>query len=364
MPSVTANPLHNPVSAAPSSPERVAIVADDLTGACDSAAAFLHAGRAVRVWLGDRARFSAPEPVQAFNTDSRALAPAHASRAVARAAAQLAQLPGALLFKKVDSAARGPFAAEILAARRGFQARAVLLAPAFPAAGRTVRNGVLHIADAAGTRAGIDLAGRFPSRSRALIQPVSGPDALAAAFHSGKPVLLCDSATQSDLEALVRTAETLPGLLFAGSAGLARALAARDAECSYPMPPLAARTLIVAGTDHPVTKLQLQNLDREPAGAHQVLRISCLPGDGAQILDAFRGFQPQAVILTGGDTALLAARTLGAHSFILRGELAPGIPWGTMQGGAAEGCTVITKSGGFGTPTIFNQILAALRGSQ
>jgi uncharacterized protein YgbK (DUF1537 family) len=28
----------------------------------------------------------------------------------------------------------------------------------------------------------------------------------------------------------------------------------------------------------------------------------------------------------------------------------------------AEGCIVITKSGGFGTPTIFNEILSALRG--
>ena len=93
-----------------------------------------------------------------------------------------------------------------------------------------------------------------------------------------------------------------------------------------------------------------------------MLRLDFNRRDRARILDAFRTFAPQALILTGGDTALFAANTLGAHSFILHGELAPGIPWGIVQGGMAEGCIVITKSGGFGAPTVFNEILSALRG--
>jgi uncharacterized protein YgbK (DUF1537 family) len=120
--------------------------------------------------------------------------------------------------------------------------------------------------------------------------------------------------------------------------------------------------LLVAGSDHPATKLQLETLDRVDSQAVQVLQIQHSPGDRARILDTFRAFAPQALILTGGDTALLVAHTLGAHSFILHGELAPGIPWGIMQGGRSEGCIVITKSGGFGAPTAFNQILSALRG--
>ena len=77
MHTATANPLYKSAPSVPPLPERVYertyIVADDLTGACDSAAAFLRAGLAVRVWLGDKALFPASEPVQAFNTDSRAL---------------------------------------------------------------------------------------------------------------------------------------------------------------------------------------------------------------------------------------------------------------------------------------------------
>ncbi len=363
MPTAIANPPHKSAPSATSLPEQICLLADDLTGACDAAAAFLPTGRAVRVWLGAAATFPATEPVQAFNTNSRSLSPAKASRIVSRTTSALASIPHALLFKKIDSAARGPFAAEILAAHRASGSRTVLLAPAFPAAGRTVRNGILEIQDATGQRTQIDISNLFPSSSRNLITLVSRPEELAAALHTAKPVLLCDSSTQSDIEALVRAAQKFPGLLFAGSAGLAHALSNRDAQRIRPVPPpSAARTLLVAGSDHPVTELQLETLESIDPSALQVLRLDFSPNDRARILDAFRTFTPQALILTGGDTALFAANTLGAHSFILHGELAPGIPWGIVQGGVAEGCIVITKSGGFGAPTIFNEILSALRG--
>jgi uncharacterized protein YgbK (DUF1537 family) len=363
MPTVIANSLHDSAPFAASLLERIYIVADDLTGACDSGAAFLRAGRQVRVWLGQVAPFSVSEPVQVFNTDSRWLSPAKASRIVTHTLAGLEGEPAALLFKKIDSAGRGPIAAEVLAAHRASGSRAVLLAPAFPAAGRTVRNGILEIQDATGQCTRIDVAGLFPPKQRNLIHLVSHSQELAAALDTGKPMLLCDSSAQSDLESLVRVAENFSGLLFAGSAGLAHALASRDVRRALrASPPSASRTLIIAGTDHPLTKLQLESLGRAHSRSFQVLRIRLSRLDRASILDAFNTFAPQALILTGGDTALFAASTLGAHSFILHGELAPGIPWGIVQGGIAEGCTVITKSGGFGSPSVFNEILVALRG--
>jgi len=82
----------------------------------------------------------------------------------------------------------------------------------------------------------------------------------------------------------------------------------------------------------------------------------------ARIRSAFGSYAPQALILTGGETAQLAVHALGAHSFILQGEFGPGIPWGVVQGGDAHGLTVVTKSGGFGAPGVFRDILAALRG--
>ena len=124
---------------------RIVLLADDLTGACDAGAAFLRSGRSVRVWFGTSVEFSTPESVQAFNMSSRALSGRRAAHAVSIACAALGGDPNALFFKKVDSAARGPLAAELLAAHRTLGTRAVVFAPAFPAAGRTVRDGTLEV---------------------------------------------------------------------------------------------------------------------------------------------------------------------------------------------------------------------------
>ncbi|MGA2889507.1 MAG: four-carbon acid sugar kinase family protein [Terracidiphilus sp.] len=341
---------------------RIYLFADDLTGATDAAAAFLSAGHSVRVWTGVMASTTASESVQAFNTASRRLAPEAAALAVFRAATGLSRESDALFFKKIDSAARGPLAAELLAAQRALGAQAVILAPSFPAAGRTVNNGILEIQDVSGQLTRHELASLFPIETRHLHASISRPDQLASALASGKSILLCDAVTQADLEALAQAAANLPGLLYAGSAGLAQAIASLDPACELLQPfPASARTLVVAGTPHPVTKLQLDHLAAGHPAA-QVLRVRFEAGDDALIRNQFNRYDPQALILTGGDTALLAARALNAHSFILHGEFAPGIPWGIVEGGRAQGRIVITKSGGFGTPITLNRILDTLAG--
>jgi uncharacterized protein YgbK (DUF1537 family) len=198
---------------------------------------------------------------------------------------------------------------------------------------------------------------------RGHICNISQPVDLAPALESEKTILICDSATQEDLEALARAAQELPGLLYAGSAGLAQALANLNrTRTPVLLVPPAERTLLVAGTSHPVTRLQLDSLDPAFLDRAQVFRINIPLRIGARIRSEFESYAPQALVLTGGDTALLAVRALEAHSFILQGELAPGVPWGIVQGGVAHGCTVVTKSGGFGSRSLFNEILTAFQG--
>ncbi len=342
---------------------RIVVLADDLTGACDAAASFLSSGRTVRVWFGAAVAFSAPESVQAFNTNSRSLSPNRAARVVSQATEALGSDPNKLFFKKVDSAARGPLAAELLAAHRTLATRAILLAPAFPAAGRTVQNGVLRVHDPVGAASEIPLADLFPPYSRAEIAVISAPSDLASALDRGQTIFICDSATQADLEAIAVAAQQLPSLLYAGSAGLAHALASLiQMKLPVAFIPPASRTLFIAGSPHPATKAQLDSLRREPSDGVHVLEIHSTFRAAARVRSEFRSFAPQALVLTGGDTALLAVQALEAHSFLLQGEIAPGIPWGLVQGGVAHGCLVVTKSGGFGAPTAFNDILAALRG--
>ena len=56
-----------------------------------------------------------------------------------------------------------------------------------------------------------------------------------------------------------------------------------------------------------------------------------------------------ALLLTGGDTALLICRWLRVRTIALAGEVLPGLAWGVIRGGLADGTVVCTKPGGFGS---------------
>jgi uncharacterized protein YgbK (DUF1537 family) len=354
-----------PTSAPTSPASRVCLLADDLTGACDAGAAFLAAGHSVRVWFGARSLYATNESVQAFHTASRDLAADRAAEAVARAAAGMAHDASTLLFKKVDSAGRGPIAVELVAAQRALGTKTILFAPAFPAMGRTVRNGVLEIRDASGQITRVSLSKLFPAEARDAMAAISSADQIADAIESGKKLLVCDSETQQDLDVLARAAEPLHGLLYAGSAGLARALAGLHPAPRPEAPkPVAARILVIAGSPHPVTKLQLEHLEsgESPRSNIRVLRIACESRDALRIRDAYDALDPEALILTGGETAQLAAEALGADSILLHGELASGVPWGTLAGGRVQGRMAVTKSGGFGAVSALSDAVRRLSG--
>ncbi len=65
-----------------------------------------------------------------------------------------------------------------------------------------------------------------------------------------------------------------------------------------------------------------------------------------------------ALVLTGGDTAVGVARRLGASGIRLLGEVGAGIPVGTLVG--PRPYTVVTKAGGFGEDGTLVNVLQAL----
>src|SRR3954468_14186183 len=103
-----------------------AVIADDLTGACDSAVQFANAGLRTIVWLdgdGDAA-------VVAYSTESR------------DKPCSMPPIAGAsVIFKKIDSPLRGNTRAEILAALDAYGFDTAIVNPAFPDMGRVVENG-------------------------------------------------------------------------------------------------------------------------------------------------------------------------------------------------------------------------------
>jgi uncharacterized protein YgbK (DUF1537 family) len=226
-------------------PERWLILADDLTGAADSAIAFARRGLAASVaWSAE-----APDDVVlALDAASRRLAPAQAA-ARHRTLLETHHTEGVGLFKKIDSTLRGQPAAELAATIRLLRERGrgalSVVAPAFPATGRTTEAGRVRLNGQAledtplwardhsypnADLAAVLAAASLQVRLAALHDVRAGPETLARlvrdAIAAGLDAVVCDASTQDDLDTVAQATLPLAGQVFwTGSAGLAQALA-------------------------------------------------------------------------------------------------------------------------------------------
>src|SRR5512144_3413904 len=123
----------------------VTILADDLTGACDTGCLFAGSGP---VAVGVDPILAADDRrVVAIDTETRMLADRDAAAAVRDAAGRLrARFGRGPVFKKIDSTMRGPVAAELAALLEpGPPFTGALVCPAFPALRRVVSHGRLLV---------------------------------------------------------------------------------------------------------------------------------------------------------------------------------------------------------------------------
>src|SRR5215203_6148449 len=121
----------------------IAVIADDLTGAADTGVQFVHAGYRAAVFFRATEMVADDLDAVSFDTDSRAMPAGFAAKRVLDAA-RVAR--GArIVYKKLDSTLRGNVAAELAAALGGARRERVVVAPAFPAAGRTTVGGIQRV---------------------------------------------------------------------------------------------------------------------------------------------------------------------------------------------------------------------------
>lgn len=71
--------------------------------------------------------------------------------------------------------------------------------------------------------------------------------------------------------------------------------------------------------------------------------------------------QPQAVFLSGGDTAEAVWARIGASALIIREEILPGLMRGEFVGGRFDGLPVVTKAGAFGQAETLNQLVNSMK---
>lgn len=225
---------------------RIVIVADDLSGAADSAVAF--AGRARTAVSVDPAAGWPDATVVAVDTDSR-YAPVDVAQARVGAVAVQAAAVGARVMKKIDSTLRGNVAAEIAAAAKAVGAAQkgsrrpglAVIAAAFPATGRTTRGGVVHVAGRplADRRHGGDIGALLAEAGLTsegfgldvVRKPATLRARIAQAYTEGLDAVVCDSDTDADLAAVVAAAEDTPHpVLLVGSGGITAAMAAAASD--------------------------------------------------------------------------------------------------------------------------------------
>ncbi|MBB6645095.1 four-carbon acid sugar kinase family protein [Halobellus ruber] len=255
------------------------IVADDLTGAMDTAGEVATRGYDTAVVAVPDA--SPPEAtVVAVNTDSRYCPPAEAAAAVRRG---VDALGAPTVYKKIDSTLRGNVGTEVLAALRATAADLAVVAPAFPAIGRRTWNGVHRVdgTPVAETEFGTDRNGPSTSPVADLfgagdlpVERVDGAavtdgadrvaDRLAATVerHDRPPIVVCDARTDAHLEAIAAAGARFDAL-FVGSGGLAGHLRMDARVDAAPAPPESepGTPLGVAGS---VSATTLEQLARVP----------------------------------------------------------------------------------------------------
>jgi uncharacterized protein YgbK (DUF1537 family) len=347
---------------------RVLILADDLTGAADCAAAFLGRARNVSVLLHSRTRTDAD--VIGLDLDTRSRTERSARAIVAKAFSGRAARSAFLLFKKIDSTLRGHVRAELAAAGRCLGRRPVLFTPAFPGQGRIVRDSklLLNGKSISGDLRAL-LSGAGLPAAQADIATVRGDRlaaALRAALATGARGLACDAITDADLDRIARAGLALhPRPLFVGSAGLARALArALPHKRPATRPSVSRHPIItVVGSASPVSVRQARRLARDHSNilVQMAWTREPTPPDIASVRRLGRlvaQAAPRAhYVLTGGETARAVLAARGIREFRLMEEVEPGVPFGM----ARDGTLVCTKAGAFGTQDTLVRCVARLK---
>src|ERR687898_8802 len=392
----------------------IGVIADDLTGAADAGVQLVHAGYRTAVFFRESEVFADDLDAVSFDTDSRNMPAGFAAKRVLEAAHTARE--ARIVYKKLDSTLRGNVAVELAAALGGARRDRVVVAPAFPAAGRTTVGGIqrVHGVPVDETEMANDphtpvreahlpslLAHEFSSVGTLGVEDLADHEIVRRTLNDCECVV-ADAERDADLEALVRALPDPARVLWAGSAGLALAL---GSVYSGPCAGTAGvqRTqvrpvLVVVGSLSGVAREQVRRLV-EAYGEVDVPVDGKVPDAVREAADAARRaladgtcavvHSPEersassesvlgslsevtallseeglfeGLVLTGGATAVGVAQRLGASGIRLEGEIETGVPTGLLAG--PRPYPVVTKAGGFGGPDTLVGAVEALSGEE
>ena len=364
----------------------IRILADDLTGALDTAAAF--AGE-VPVFIDrppTQGREFADAQISVVATPTRDAPPEDRPRHLQPVLEWLKS--GGLAFKKVDSLLRGNTFSELAWLVQTGEFDTTVFAPAFPAQGRVTLNGQQWVIEPG------NLSGPRQPVALTFVEAftVYGLTIGLDVRPNGKAleVWAPDVVSDAELDAVVATAERdeTRSCLWCGSAGLAHALARRFGLAPSLMNaaalPVVASTgpiVFVSASHHPVFRQQWELLCSaskpralvKHASALEMATALDLVNQGAssawfdlspvETLDPEQAAQklsaqmtqltaglpkPKQLIVVGGDTLLGLCRAAGVDALLAQASVRNG--WGCARflGGIWDGVLCYSRSGAFG----------------
>lgn len=383
------------------------ILADDLTGALDSAAAFSGA-HAVPVFLRPADAVGAAAEnrpdrlqIQVLATGTREVAQSELPDVLQACLPWLVAQDGSpcFSFKKVDSLLRGNTFAEIawLARHGGFER--IVFSPAFPAQGRFTEAGrhwtnLPHQPGDPGQRQALALLDAF---SEVGLRASITHDLATAIEDDGEaraPVLIPDVLDDASLAVLAQLSqaagEHARRWLWCGSAGLAWALARQWALAPHAadtVTPARGAAVVISASRHAVLRGQLPSLaslcERLQWPLHDPMPAFTVHGERALLLDlaseqvlsrvAAQALltqqcrhivealpRPANLVVVGGDTLLALCQAAGTLS--LSADPGPRTGWGRarLRGGVWDGVTCYSRSGAFGAPDDLSTLLESL----
>ena len=383
------------------------IVADDYTGAVETASKFANGGyRAVIALDSDSLGVSRNCEVVALNTETILSPPGEAERRLFVVARSLLPWKGsAVFFKRVDAALRGNVGLEVRTIAHELKLELIVAAPGLSRGRRALEEGMTYMEpqgapppEEAERRESASLTATAEALRREGLHPVEvGLDDIrnrkVAEFAARKGCLCFDAEVDEDFKAVVQgvlqTAQA-KNVLWVGNVGLAEALA------MTPRP-----FVVVVGTAHPRSIRQARQL-LDHAAAHPVQIDAGTLRDGASFgleaernrvveeaenllrcgqpvllaaavdgrfvqggypggnLDGFLSFIADTVrdimgrvrigglFVTGGDCAARIARKARAESVSVVEEIQEGITLSRLNGGPFHDLPLVTKSGALG----------------
>ena len=364
---------------------KLLVIADDYTGALDTGVQF--AARSISTVVSSNLVTNAD--VVVVDTDTRHLSPQAAYRVVYDLVKTAASKGFSHFYKKIDSVLRGNVGAELRAFKDALECECVPVLPAYPENGRITKNGIQYIN-------GIPLAESIFGHDP--FQPIRYSTVLDIIAQQADPQGFCVMDAETDAE-LMEYAFKVDSRATAGCAGFAKYI---PEMLEFPITekklmPIEPEFVVVCGSVHRLTLEQLQYArdrgypwwalnESHKSGDEEVglpewqngliiaanesqediigiddlqvkKRVAYLLGKIA----AHFAKQNKTVVVFGGDTLRETMDILGCTELIPVRELLPGI---VLSQSSKGGFTFVSKSGGFGSVDVLEQIRSFLESAE